>query len=928
MSSALIAFSFAFSCSLGIYLLTTSDSVSGGDSGELMVAAQQLATPHPPGMPSFVLLYHGMYQVARLFDSSSSGGSGEMSSTVQPALVFNSFSCLLSALGVGFLAAAGTLFTRGCAPAGVATSFVIAFSPTYFQYAKETEVFALHNFFVALLLLLFLRYEEAHRSRYAAAVRSGEQRRKLASVASMKKVVNDKKQQLQQQQPHAVNEKDGEDLDEYELADRELRLDDNESLAAVAQRPLLRSFVGAFFCGLASTNQHTAVLLVVPLALWVTVSELGFLSASPVRLLICVIIYTLCFIIGLTPYAFLYTNERWRAMVKNPTLIAWGNTSTVQGFVHHFLRWDYGSSFTLGSHEANYLVRDAWRTWYLFLKDCQVQFSNGIFAPLPLISVCFALLPAASTSLSASAHFSYHIGFRAMERRVTTCVLLSWLTYTIFFHQLSNLPLDQPLFVGVQQRFWMHPFTLLAFLCAPAFAFLARKTAGPRAALAQWWLPLLVLAVQLGMHYGSHDESRNTYTESFGRAVLAQLPARSMLLTRGDLVINSVRAVQSLSGFRSDVVVLDQELLTFSWYTQRARAVFPGVEFPGDFYHPGRSGAFDMLAFVRANKRRFPRIFFAYGVKDGDDSAVKAGLQLRAAGLASELVEDSSNNKKLATVHEISEKDALQWMSELMLCFGAPLPGASIDAPDAILYGMYNASSRSGSLSSNNPVSSDLQAPASFEIRSSRYPDSAWETVVAVDVSSAMQRASFTLHSLADRVRNLLQGGATGAAAESQSLLPADTFTLAQLRDVCGRQCVQGKDAASWSGISRPEESKHRAPFVSWSTRDKKCSEARTVALCSLHFANAMLQEVERRWPWEAHSSLYRNHAAILQSISAFTAAGGTEPGPGKTPQMALNGMIADSLRRYVDKAQEEKIDPAEISKMKAAIAFFDNNAK
>lgn len=39
--------------------------------------------------------------------------------------------------------------------------------------------------------------------------------------------------------------------------------------------------------------------------------------------------------------------------------------------------------------------------------------------------------------------------------------------YMVFFHSLSNLPLNQPLFLGVHIRFWMQPhIVLFAFIPA------------------------------------------------------------------------------------------------------------------------------------------------------------------------------------------------------------------------------------------------------------------------------------------------------------------------------------------------------------------------------------------------------------------------------------------------------------------------------
>jgi len=127
-----------------VYALTLSPTVSGGDSGELIVVAYKLGVAHPPGYPLFTILGHLMTY-----------------------LPIGSIAQCVNMLSVISLIVAGILtfkilvrWTRN--PwAAFFTCGLFAFSPLTWRYAVTTEVFALNIFFVSLLCYLFLRYLES-----------------------------------------------------------------------------------------------------------------------------------------------------------------------------------------------------------------------------------------------------------------------------------------------------------------------------------------------------------------------------------------------------------------------------------------------------------------------------------------------------------------------------------------------------------------------------------------------------------------------------------------------------------------------------------------------------------------------------------------------------------------------------------------------
>ncbi|XP_070812799.1 protein O-mannosyl-transferase TMEM260-like, partial [Pituophis catenifer annectens] len=92
--------------------------------------------------------------------------------------------------------------------------------------------------------------------------------------------------------------------------------------------------VGAFSCGLSMCNQHTIVIYVLCIALWVS----SRLFRERELTLSNVLKLSFCFLAGCLPYLYLpisaYLNKaRW----------TWGDQTTFKGFMIHLLREEYGT---------------------------------------------------------------------------------------------------------------------------------------------------------------------------------------------------------------------------------------------------------------------------------------------------------------------------------------------------------------------------------------------------------------------------------------------------------------------------------------------------------------------------------------------------------------------------------------------------------
>ena len=133
---------------------------------------------------------------------------------------------------------------------------------------------------------------------------------------------------------------------------------------------------------------------------------------------------------------------------------------------------------------------------------------------------------------------------------------------------------------------------------------------------------LAVVFARVASNYEAADESENSTFSRFGRETLRPLPRDAKLLVKGDVITNSARYVQRCEGYRRDVQMVDMAMLTYEWFVPTQGANFPGFAFPGARYHPYEPGGFSMRELLDANFRADPDapVFLAGGWHEHDPS--------------------------------------------------------------------------------------------------------------------------------------------------------------------------------------------------------------------------------------------------------------------------------------------------------------------
>ena len=247
--------------------------------------------------------------------------------------------------------------------------------------------------------------------------------------------------------------------------------------------------LGAFACGLALCNQHTILLYIVPLVLWILFLCRRLIFRSPLLL----IQLGGCFLIGFSFYLYLPI-----AATFNEVPGSWGHVTDIQGLLHHFLRKDYGT-FQLFSGSTGKKVEGFWERTDAYISD--ITYRQSIYPIIPFLSIVGALGWAIasisysstgenqpgnvsvnnkanySTSKNSSVNrkkkasaspivleqklsqkdsndVSSESYISTLECSFTPLVfIITQLFYFGVFHNLANLPLNDKLLFGVHQRF-------------------------------------------------------------------------------------------------------------------------------------------------------------------------------------------------------------------------------------------------------------------------------------------------------------------------------------------------------------------------------------------------------------------------------------------------------------------------------------------
>jgi hypothetical protein len=203
-----------------------------------------------------------------------------------------------------------------------------------------------------------------------------------------------------------------------------------------------KAVLGSAIGGLCLSNQHTSIFFVAPVALAVLIRIVLFNSSNNKTIFLNVIKLGL---VGLATLMLCYSYLPLTTIWNNP-VESWGDHTTVEGFLTHVLRREYGTFQLQGGDNFGSSFKDCIRRLGLYLEHLITEYT--------VVGVCLAVLGLVKL-------------VRVSKTKSSGLLLLSCFTlYEIVMTYLSNMSLDNPLLVrGVYSRFWQQPDIIMYVFC-------------------------------------------------------------------------------------------------------------------------------------------------------------------------------------------------------------------------------------------------------------------------------------------------------------------------------------------------------------------------------------------------------------------------------------------------------------------------------
>jgi len=395
--------------------------------------------------------------------------------------------------------------------------------------------------------------------------------------------------------------------------------------------------IGALVSGLCLTNQHTSVFYVFVTDLFILfhMGARGTLTHRRFWLLLLLVF------IGMLPYAYL------PLIAHTKPFDGWGDQRTLAGFLKHFLRKEYGTFQLAADGHIDPGMMSRLKT---YAKVAMVE-TSYIILPLSGLGLIVAAL-ARTRFLRVFSSWGSWVTTTTLRMQWTTISFFAWFLYMFVFHYLANLELT-PLLLGVQARFWQQAnlyifmWGALGLECVVLAALETKPLETKRGSTPQpiskvaiqtphedlsttinlprsprWTLAFvatLYLLCHVKLTLPRTDQSSTHMLTDIGLHTLNTFPSQAIVLLNGDLNNNMIKYHQTCENKRKDLRLISLQLMTWEWFVEMQGRHYPGVVFPGNYYHPRVPGCFSIKQFFDANYNNRP-IFLCGSFKEGDPS--------------------------------------------------------------------------------------------------------------------------------------------------------------------------------------------------------------------------------------------------------------------------------------------------------------------
>lgn len=534
-----IVFIVPFVISFVLYLSTVSPSIAGGDSGELVAEGCKLGTPHPPGYPLYTFTIYLIVQLGK-----------RIRAEWAPAYWVNLTSCTFGSLTSSLISLSTYLLLNSTDKSPIETRPITrSFSKTRDLIPGPKREFKALNVVTALTTGLLHTVSPLAWTYHVTAEVFALNNLFVALII---------------------------------YASIQLSLLQNEKTL----------FFGAFVCGLSLTNQHTSILLSIPMIFWALLSR-----RRPLKVILIAGAYFFSGILVL--YGML---AMFAVLFPHPG--SWGDLSSLSGLLHHIRRKDYGTFKLYSGNDHN---AEAMLTRCIYwAKDFAFSQSEPLVGFVFLVGCLLICIKGGLDRIqfrkTKSLKKLRSITFQknASNVMVHEALLCSLIFYLIVFHSLSNLPLDNALYFGIHQRFWMHPNILAFIIFGIGMNYLLQQGMMKYPKMLHFFLllPLILPMKVLQKSYPISNQSENFHFSNYAKSILNSLPEGSLLMINYDQQWTSIRYLQECENVRQDVTSINLSMMSYPWWTNK-RDLYPKLIFPGTHY--SKSHGFSFKEFVDAN---------------------------------------------------------------------------------------------------------------------------------------------------------------------------------------------------------------------------------------------------------------------------------------------------------------------------------------
>jgi tetratricopeptide (TPR) repeat protein len=553
-----------FVISFGTYLLTMAGTVSFWDCGEFIATSHILGIPHPPGTPLYVL-------VGRIF--------AMLPLPLSIAERVNFLSVFFGAFGVLMAYLVMVMVMRymyGSAKDGVgrfvryAGPFVgamyLAFSDTYWKNATEAEVYALSAFVMGFCTLLALKWYEnpagvvGEEEREALVLRYGK-KEAVGVIGERERESRSRSRTLIYMIIYLCSLGIGFHLGTIIVYGGVFLL-----LMMVRKKAFSNFEILVFTFGMAvlvadmtlhRNSQLTVVGLVIfaILVVWSTISEGKFALAA-----------TGLFVLGISVHLYLLIRSGLNPVIDENDPETWKS-------LYFLLRREQYPPIDILKRKASFVFQ--LRHFGVYFRE-QFRMMGDVLIGSFNVGKAAVAIPVALGVYGMVANY-----FR--ERRTWmlnfAVLALNTLGLIVFLNFSDHEVRERDYFYGAG----FYYFSIFMGIGAGALLMSLVGDVRRRAeGVSRWVVPLGVFLIVCSVlparyHWFTHDRSRNYIAQDYAYNMLAGLEPDAVLFTNGDNDTFPLWYIQAVEKFRTDVRVINRQLLNTNWYIKQLRDEEPKV---------------------------------------------------------------------------------------------------------------------------------------------------------------------------------------------------------------------------------------------------------------------------------------------------------------------------------------------------------------